>query len=190
MNKEQLLGLGLTDEQATKVLDGFKGFIPPSRFNEVNEAMKNAKALLAERDTQLAELKKSVGDNEELQNQIETLQADNKQAKIKYEADVKALQISNAVERELLSSGTKNVKAVKALLNLEGAELDGETVKGLADQIAKLKESDGYLFNQPTNTSSPSGTKPAENAGTGTKPVDQMNYSELAAYMAAGGKLN
>lgn len=192
MNKEQLLALGLNDEQVAKVLEGFKGFVPPTRFNEVNEAKKNAEALLAERDTQLAELKKGIGANEELQKQIETLQLENQKANEKYQADIKQLQISNIVERELMGAGAKNLKAVKALLNLDNAELDGESIKGLADQIKGLQKSDGFLFNQKTdNEALPSGTKPAEGKPAGgNKPVSEMNYSERVAFLNAGGKLN
>lgn len=184
MNKEQLLSLGLTDEQVSKVLEGFKGFVPPTRFNEVNEAKKNAEALLKERDLQLAE-------KETLQKQIETLQLESKKASEKYEADIKQLQIANVVERELMGAGAKNLKAVKALLNLDNAELDGETVKGLADQIKGLQKTDGFLFESKVdNNALPSGVIPAEsNHATGSKPVAEMNYSERVAYLNAGGKL-
>ena len=85
MNKKQLLALGLTEEQADKVLAGFEGYVPSTRFNEVNEAKKNAEALLAERDNQLVELKKNLGENDKLKKQIETLEAENKTAKENYE---------------------------------------------------------------------------------------------------------
>ena len=77
-----------------------------------------------------------------------------------------------------------NVKAVKALLNLEGAEIaeDG-SIKGLADQIAALQKSDGYLFGSSTMKGAKSGESGNED---GIKGVDtsKMTYSELAAYMA------
>ena len=45
MTKEQLLSLGLTEEQAEKVLavstEEKKGFIPKNRFDEVNNSNKN-----------------------------------------------------------------------------------------------------------------------------------------------------
>ena len=192
MNKDELIALGLSDEQATKVLDGFKDYIPRSRFNEVNEAKKNAENLLTERDKQLAELKKSNGENEELKKQIETLQAENKDAKAKYELELKQLQITNAVERELIASGAKNTKAVKALLNLENAEMDGDTVKGLADQIKALKENEDskFLFAEKQITTPPSGVKAGEGGDKGgQKAVKDMNYSERVAFLAAGGKL-
>lgn len=147
MTKEELIALGLNDEQAGKVLEGYKGYVPKARFDEVNEAKKAAEDTVKERDKQLEDLKKASGDSEALKAQIAQLQADNKAAADKYAADLKAVQINNAVEKELTAAGAKNLKAVKALLEgLDKAELDGENVKGLADQIKKLKEEEGTKF--------------------------------------------
>lgn len=151
MTKEELIALGLNDEQAGKVLEGYKGYVPKARFDEVNEAKKTAEATIAERDKQLEDLKKASGDSEALKAQIAQLQADNKAAADKYAAELKAVQINSAVEKELTAAGAKNLKAVKALLeDLDKAELDGENVKGLADQIKKLKtgEDTKFLFNE------------------------------------------
>ena len=185
MTKEELTALGLTDEQAQKVLDGYKGYVPKARFDEVNEAKKKAESTVAERDKQLEELKKNTGDAEALKAEIAKLQGENKAAADKYAADLKAMQINNAVEKELTGAGAKNLKAVKALLDLENAELDGETVKGLADQIKKLKEDEGskFLFAEQNTgfkgapAGSPSGSTPPD------KKPEEMTYSELAAYM-------
>lgn len=163
MNKEQLIALGLSEEQATKVLDGFKGFVPPSRFNEVNEAKKSAEATIAERDKQLAELKKNVGDNEELKKQIETLQAENKTAKEKYESDIKAIKLNNAIDGGLLTAGAKNIKAVKALLDMAKIKFDGEKLEGFEDQLKALREGEDskFLFKEAeTKVTSPVGMKP------------------------------
>lgn len=187
MNKEQLVGLGLTDEQATKVLDAFKGYIPASRFNEVNEAKKTAEAMVADRDAQLAELKKSVGNNEELKKQIETLQANNEKAQAQHKADLQRLKIDGAIETALASNGALSVKAAKALLDMGKITLEGDEVKGLKEQIEGVVKEHGYLF----KTNTPKGM----HAGEGKKDqkpksVDEMNYSELVAYMAEGGKLD
>ena len=60
MEKEQLIALGLTSEQADKVLGAHKtymeSFVPKGRFNEELEAKKNLETQLAERDKQLKEL--------------------------------------------------------------------------------------------------------------------------------------
>lgn len=188
MTKDELKALGLTDEQAEKVIEGYKAYVPKSRFDEVNEAKKKAESTVAERDKQLDKLKKTSGDAEALKAQIEKLQGENKEAAAKYAADLKALQVNSAVERALTAAGAKNNKAVKALLNdLDKAELDGEEVKGLAEQIKKLKEGDDTKFLFGDSKPGVKGTPPGQKKdGTpSTKKPEEMTYSELAAYMAA-----
>ena len=140
MKKEDLLAMGLTEEQTDKVMDGLNGdFVTKSRFNEVNTELKAARTALSERDKQLEELKKV--DAAALQAQITQLQADNKQKDADYAAQLKALKISNAVELALTGAKAKNNTAAKALLAdfISKAELtDDGTVKGLADEVKKL----------------------------------------------------
>lgn len=193
MKKEDLMKIeGMTDDLATKVAeasaDELKGYIPKSRFDEVNEAKKNAEGLVKERDKQLEDVKKSSGDNDELKKQIETLQEQNKTAKAEYEANIKKMQIDNAVQAALKDAGAKNVTALMALLkDIDKAELteDG-TVKGLADQIQALQKSDSYLFDsKPTEPPKPAGATPAGGGqqthvpGTITKEqFNRMGYKE------------
>ncbi len=170
MTKEQLIAMGLTEEQAGKVLaasaEEMKGFIPKHRFDEVTEAKKQLEKDLAARDTQLEELKKV--DAEGLKVQIEKLQGENKTAKEQFEQQVKQMKIDSAVELALTNAKAKNTKAVKALLDLEKAELDGDTVKGLDDQIKKLTESEDSKFLFSGDEGGFKGTKPGE-TGDGDK---------------------
>lgn len=191
MNKEKLLSLGLTEDQATAILDGFKGYIPPERFNEVNEAKKRAEEMISEREKQIDSLKKSAGDGEALKAKIEQLQSENKAAKEKYESDIRDLKISNAVDAALNAAGAKNLKAARALLNMEGITLEGEEVKGVAEQIKALTsdESSSFLFNVKTDPTPKGMGKVGEGGKPKAKPVSEMNYSERVAYLAAGGTL-
>lgn len=197
MKKEDLMKIeGMTDDLATKVAEQsaeeLKGYIPKTRFDEVNEAKKNAEALVKERDKQLEDVKKSTGDNEELKKQIEQLQESNKADKQKYEADIKKMQIDNAVSAALKDAGAKNVTALMALLTgLDKAELaeDG-TVKGLADQIKALQESDSYLFNtkgeQPPRVA---GATPAT-GGTQTPGAESTWQAKLAEARKNGNNVD
>lgn len=148
MKKEDFLKLGLTEEQATKAAEAsaeeLKGFIPKTRFDEVNENKKKLEEDLKTRDRQLEDLKKL--NPEKLQQEIEKLQTENKATKEKYEAELKQIQLDNAIEKALVTAKAKNTKAVKALLDLEKIELDGETIKGLDDQIKKLIEGEDTKF--------------------------------------------
>ena len=117
MTKEKLLEWGLTEEQATKVMEGLNGsFVTKARFNEVNTELTAAKNTIKERDTQLETLKKASGDTKALQDQITQLQADNKKKDDDHAAELKNLKISNAVELALTGAKAKNNTAVKALL--------------------------------------------------------------------------
>ena len=186
MKKEDLIKLGLDEEIAQKVADAFaeylKGFIPKSRFDEVNEAKKKLEQDIKTRDEQLEALKKI--DAEGLQAEIEKLQKENKATKEKYEAELKQIRLNNAVEKKLIASGAKNIKATKALLDLESVELDEDgNVKGLDEQIKQLQENEDskFLFNiQSLNKQQFKGFKPGESIDgipTGKNPWSKEHFN-------------
>lgn len=171
MKKEDLIKLGLDEATATKVeaasTEELKGFIPKVRFDEVNVAKKQLELDVKERDTQLQTLKDSTGDAEVLKKTITDLQTANAAKDAELAATVKKLQVDNAVDKALLGAKAKNTKAVKALLSefLDKAELDGENIKGLDDEIKKLTEAEDSKFMfDVTTTKQPmfKGIKPGE----------------------------
>lgn len=192
MTKEKLLEWGLTEEQATKVMEGLNGsFVTKARFNEVNTELTTAKNTIKERDTQLETLKKASGDTKALQDQITQLQADNANQKKAHEAELKALKIGNAVDMALTGAKAKNNTAVKALLAafLEKAELaDDGTVKGLDDEIGKLTKGEDTAFLFDTSGKAKfKGAKAAEKSDPHNQPtgddLSKMSYDELCKYM-------
>lgn len=193
MTKEDLVKLGLDEATAQKVADAsaeeFKGYVTKERFNEINEAKKQLDEQVKERDKQLETLKKSTGDVEGLKTKIEELQTANKTTKTEYEAKIKQIQIDNAVESALVAAKAKNNKAVRALLNLEKAEIDDNGVKGLADQIKKLQETEDtkFLFDAADQQTFKGANPPGESSQKppANKTPDQMTYSEMCAYMEA-----
>jgi hypothetical protein len=107
-------------------------------------------------------------------------------------AEIQRMKVDAAIEKALTGSKAKNIRAVRALLDIEKAELaeDG-TVKGLTEQIKKLQtaEDSKFLFDA-------GGAKPvirgAEPVRTGVEAPDGAldannisSYEQLAAYMDA-----
>lgn len=191
MKKEDLFAMGLTEDQAKKVLESLDGnFVTKTRFNEVNEENKTLKQSVADRDKQLEDLKKSSGDNAELKKQIETLQQQNADQKKAHEAELNQLKLDNAIDAALMAAGAKNGKALKALLDVTKVKLgeDGK-LTGLDEQVAAVQKSDAYLFESKQQTKQTfKGFQPG--ASGEVKPgtevdTSKMTYSELAAYMAA-----
>ena len=187
MKKEELLALGLTEEQATKILAEFEKFVPKNKFDEAVEESKKFKASVAERDKQLEELKKVGEGNAELKKQIEALQKQNAEQKKVHEDEMKSLRLDNAIEMALSSAGAKNNKAVKSLLDLTKFKLgDDGKVSGLDEQIASIKSSDSYMFKEAGKREF-QGVQPgaSENDSASSLTPDKMTYDQLCAYMQA-----
>ena len=181
MEKEKLIELGLTEEQAEKVLSAnaeqLKGFIPKSRFDEVNNTKKQLEKDLKDRDAQLENLKNSSGDVETMKQTIENLQRDNKAAKDNFEAELAKFKLESAIDTALLSSNAVNTKAVKALLDMGKIKLDGEVLIGINEQIEALKTAEDSKMMFKVAESKPkepnfSGVKPGE-GNTGTEGANQ-----------------
>lgn len=153
MKTEFLKGLGLTDEQIKAVMaeNGKDVNEIKAKLDDSNNAKAKLEEDLKERDTQLENLKKSAGDNEELKKQIETLQSENKATKEKYEADLKDLQITNAIKLAI-SDSAQDVDLVAGLFDKSKLILDdGGKVTGLEEQLKGIKESKGFLFKPQEN---------------------------------------
>ena len=192
MKKEEIIALGIDAEVAEKIVnmaaEEIKGaYVPKSRFDEVNEAKKNAEALVIERDGQLEELKKASGDSDALKKQIEDLQEANKQAVKEHEAKIKQMQIDNAVDKAISNANGKNAKAIKALLNLEKAELDENgAVKGLAEQLDALAKAEDSSMLFGSSVPDVKGMTPGKGKDGVGNEVDfsKMNYEQLSQYLA------
>lgn len=199
MTRKQLEDLGLSKEQADAIIkingDDIENAksVSSAELKNMQTEVDDLKGQVKDCDKQLETLKASTGDNEALTKQIADLQKANTDAAAAHESEMNKLKIDFAVEKALKSAGAKNLKAVRALLELEDAKFDKEgNVKGLAEQIEKLTSGDDtkFLFNevQQQNQNTFKGFQPG--ASGEVKPgaeVDpsKMTYEQLAAYMEA-----
>lgn len=145
----------------TKVMIDDGNFIPKSRFDEVNNQIKDYKQQLEERDNQLEELKKQSGDSQELQQKIQELQQQNEQVKTEYEQKLQEQQFDHTLENSLKDAKARNPRAVKALLDTDTLKLDNEgNIKGLDEQLKNLQENEPYLFETEEGGGEEQGGKP------------------------------
>lgn len=202
MTRKQLEDLGLTKEQADGIIkingDDIENAKSASaaEIKNLQTEVDGLKTQVGDRDKQLETLKASAGDNADLKKQIEDLQTENATVKANHESELNQLKIDFAVEKALTGAKAKNIKAVKALLELDDAKLDKDgNVKGLAEQIEKLTSGDDtkFLFEAQKQTKQQQnfkgfqpGASGEQKPGEGEK-VDfsKMSYDELTAYMEA-----
>lgn len=198
MTRKQLEDLGLSKEQADSIMkidgDDIENAKSASaaEIKNLQTEVSGLKTQVTDRDKQLETLKTAAGDNETLTKQIADLQAENTKAKETHESEMTQLKVDFAVEKALTGANAKNIKAVKALLDLTDAKLDKDgNVKGLSEQIEKLTigEDTKFLFDalQPKPQQTFKGFQPGVSAQQkpGTEvDTSKMNYDELCAYLA------
>lgn len=149
--QELLQKLGVTGDNiasATQHVNEFLDgqYVTKSRFNEVNVEKKTLEEAIKERDKQLKALKDSEGNVDELKEQIKKLQADNKAATLKAEADMKALRLSTAIKLAI-GDTAQDVDLVANLVDTSKLILsDDGKVTGLDEQIKVLKTEKSFLF--------------------------------------------
>lgn len=198
MKREQLKEMGLEKEQIDSIMkingDDIENAksVSAAEIKNLQTEITGLNTQVKDRDKQLETLKASAGDNEALTKQIADLQAENATAKKTHESEMNQLKVDFAVEKALTGAKAKNVKAVKALLDLEDAKLDKDgNVKGLQEQIDKLTADEGtkFLFDAATTQKQQTFKGFQPGASTQQKPgaevdTSKMSYDELCAYLA------
>lgn len=160
MKREDLKKLGLEDEAIESVMklhgqtvNGLQEQVNTLQASEANLKSQNVK-----HEKDLKTLQKDNGDNETLKQTIKDLQKQNADAKAEYEQQLVGMQRDSAIEKALATSGAKNTKAVKALLDADKIVFKDGELSGLAEQLEAYKQSDPYMFDMGKK---PEGYEPA-----------------------------
>lgn len=188
MDLKELLGEELYNQVMEKAGDNKIDIVsngqwfPKQKFDDINTSLKDLKNQIKDRDSQLENLKTKATGNEELQQQIQQLQDTNKAIKEEYEAKIQQQAFDHTLKDALSAAKVRNVKAAKALLDLESIKLDGDKLLGLEDQLKTIKESDPYLFEEEKEPSPDPHIvlRGDPNGGVQTKSIAEMSYQELA----------
>ena len=128
----------LKDNKDVKIVNLLAGgYVDENKYNnkvnelaKANETIKGLNATVAKFDgVDVEQLKKDASDWE-----------------TKYNTDLAAVKLDSAVNMALVEAKAKNPKLAKAALDMSVIKIDGENLIGFSEQLAKLKESDSYLF--------------------------------------------
>lgn len=189
MKRKFLEDFGLEKDAIDKIMaeNGSDVNAAKADYEATKQQLESANAQIQERDKQLETLRKSSGDNETLQKQITDLQAENKAAKEKYEADMKELKLTTAIKLAVGDSA-HDADLVAGLFDRGKLVLNEDgTITGLEEQVKTIKKEKAFLFKEEKPGTVIKGGKPAEGAGTppADKKPSEMTYEELCAYMEA-----
>jgi hypothetical protein len=147
MNKTDLIGLGLSEELAEKVII--------SHGRDIESIKARSASLQAEADAlkgQLAEAGNVIEgfkklDVDGIKSAADEWKAKAEQARSEAQAQIAELKFSHALESALVGAKAKNVKTVQALLNKDALSLSEDgSISGLSEQLEQIKSQNDYLF--------------------------------------------
>lgn len=157
-------------------MEFLKGILGEDLFNQVAEKLKgNDKIKLVniadggyvEKSVYDADIQKAkkdaVPEGKSLvdTSEFETLKAD----KEKLEKDFSQHKFDSALELKLATSGARNPKTVKALLDVSKLELGEDGLTGFDEQLEAIKAENDYLFAAPGAGGMPQGGKEPQLSG-------------------------
>ena len=187
MRREEFEALGIEKSLAEKAAEASKkeleGYVSKEEYDAEQQKCKQLESTVSDYEKQLDTLKTAAGDNEELKQQITTLQEQNKQKDTEYKKELDALKMTNAIKMAIAVTA-QDSDIVAGLVDRNKLILsDDGKVTGLEEQLKTIKESKPFLFKQEESKSSgkrgffPLG--PKEKGGEGEK--GQVSMKEAIA---------
>lgn len=146
MKLDFLVGLGMDNDKAETIL---------SEHEKTVLSFKNeAESYKAQLDTNKKTLKEANAEIERYKSMdIESIKASAEEWKSKAEradseakAQIDAFRFDAAVNSALQGAKARNVKAVKALLDMDGIKLNDNGIVGLNEQLENIKKENSFLF--------------------------------------------
>ena len=169
---EELLKLGLTEEQAKNVfaLRGKELNEDKSALETITKERDSLKDQLQKAEEQVENLKSLESISAEQKEAIDKLQADYDKYKADAEAELAKTNKVNAINLALKDTKAHNPAALMKFIDVDAIELDDNGKPKIDDVINGLKESDPYLFEaedsgKPNPNILPQGNPAANGAG-------------------------
>lgn len=172
MKKEDLIALGLSEEQAKSVMTEHGKTVTTlnAQISTLQASEKELQSQAAKHAEDLKVLQKNAGTSEELKQQIKQLQKENSDKEQQYQQELIDIQRNSALNQALAESKVKNVKAVAALLDNDAITFKDGQLIGAKEQLESLMKTDTYLFDL--------GTKPGSYNPAGGESVTTLSFEE------------
>ena len=168
------MGVSLTDEQKKDFEKNFKeAYTPKADFDRLTAESNNYKSQLETAQTALQKFDGIDVDN--LKGEIQKLTDDLQKKENEYQTKLADMEFNNSLDNAITASGARNLKAVRALLDVETLKGSKNRDADIKNAIATVKSENDYIFGTEHKPFMP--VNPAD-VGGGKK----MTLSEAMAY--------
>ena len=143
--KKKLLELGMEQTEIDELIkEALTGYIAKEEYDVLKGQVKVHEDKAKELSKTVKELQKDVDASEALKLKLDDLEG-KLGAKDK---EIEKVKFDFKLEAKMKEVGAKNIKAIKALIDMEQVKLEDGELVGFDTQIEALKESDSYLFEE------------------------------------------
>lgn len=168
---EELLNLGLTEEQAKSVfaLRGKELNEDKSAFETIKQERDSLKDQLQNAQSQLAEMQSDANTSEETKKALASLQSEYDKYKEQANAEIAQIKKVSAINLALKDTNAFNPDKLMNFIDVDAIQLDDNGKPQIDEVINGLKESDPYLFKAEESKPSPNILPQGNPAGEGAK---------------------
>lgn len=175
MQRKFLEDLGLEKETIDKIMD--------ENGKDINREKGKAEEFKTQLDTAKETLKSFEGvDVKELQSKVATLTSDLEQKDKDYQEKIADMEFNTLLDNAISSSGAKNSKAVKALVDIEALKTSKNQSEDIKKAIETVKSENDYMFGSSEPIDSLVGSTnnggTAQNNDVTKEAFAKMGYSE------------
>ncbi len=148
MNRKELEELGLEKEQIDKVLDNHHKSLEElkTEIRTKDETITTLQEDNKKKETDLAELSKGNKTAEEIKVELERIQQESAEKIKSYEEKIENMSFESQLEKAILKANPKNLKLVKAALDIESLKSSKDRSTDIDNAIKTLTESEDYSF--------------------------------------------
>lgn len=172
------VGLTVTDEQKEDFEKTFKeAYTPKADFDRLTAESDNYRSQLETAQTALQKFDGIDVDN--LKGEIQKLTDNLKTKETEYQTKLADMEFNNSLDNAITASGAKNLKAVRALLDVDTLKSSKNRDVDIKNAIAAVKTENDYMFGEGHKPFVP--VNPAGGGNGGKK----MTLSEAMVYANA-----
>lgn len=164
--KKKLLELGVEQTEIDELCkDVYSGYVTKEDYDVLQGQVKVHEEKAKELSKTVKELQKDVDASEALKLKLDDLEGKLSSK----DKEIEKVKFDYKLEAKMKEVGAKNIKAIKALIDMEQVKLEEGELTGFDSQIEALKESDSYLFEEASKGSLGSAGNHKRDNGANTK---------------------
>lgn len=173
--KKKLLELGIEEAKADELIkEALSGYIAKEDYDVLKGQVKVHEDKAKELSKTVKELQKDVDASEALKLKLDDLEGKLSSK----DKEIEKVKFDYKLEAKMKEVGAKNIKAIKALIDMEQVKLENDELIGFDTQIEALKESDSYLFEEiGKGTLGSTGTHKRDNGANTKNPFSKEHFN-------------